>query len=139
LMVQLRQPSSIGRFAMNRALFGAGPYGGTPTPKSITAMKQADMSAFHSAWWRPDNAILVIAGDVTADQGSALAENALSPWAKPATALTPAAAAASAEAKPHALAIDVPQIGQAAVLMGATGPARTAEDYFPTLVANNVL
>ena len=38
-----------------------------------------------------------------------------------------------------AIAIDVPQIGQAAVFLGRTGPARTDADYFPTLVANNVL
>ncbi len=140
LMVQLRQPSAIGRFAMNRALFGAGPYGGTPTPKSITALKQADMSAFHGAWWRPDNAVLVVAGNVTADEGFKLAEDALGAWPKPAAALAPAAASVAAAApKPRAIAIDVPQIGQAAVFMGGTGPARTAADYFPTLVANNVL
>lgn len=33
----------------------------------------------------------------------------------------------------------MPKIGQAVVLLGRTGPARMAEDYFPTVVANNVL
>ena len=35
--------------------------------------------------------------------------------------------------------ITIPKIGQAAVLMGRVGPSRTAADYFPTLVANDVL
>jgi zinc protease len=139
LMVQLRQPSAIGRFAMNRALFGDAPYGGTPTPKSIGALAQADIAAFHDAWWRPDNAILVIAGDITPEAGFALAEGALGQWARPETALTAASLAANAARAPSYIAVDVPQIGQAAVLLGRTGPARTDADYFPTLVANNVL
>jgi zinc protease len=35
--------------------------------------------------------------------------------------------------------IDIPDIGQAAVFMGLIGPSRTAADYFPTLVAGEVL
>jgi zinc protease len=140
LNVQLSDPSAIGRFAMTRTLFGAGPYGGTPSPRSIEAMTQSDIAAFHDASWRPDNAILVIAGDITADAGFALAEKSLGAWAKPAappasttTASTPAAAG------PRALAIDVPKIGQAAVFLGRIGPTRMDADYFPTLVANDVL
>jgi zinc protease len=37
------------------------------------------------------------------------------------------------------LVIDMPKIGQAAVLVGRVGPSRLAADYFPTLLANNVL
>ncbi len=139
LMVQLRQPSAIGRFAMNRVLFGASPYGGTPSPASIGALTQADIAAFHHDWWRPDNAVLVIAGDVSAEEGFALAEGALGSWMTPAGAVTPAPANASEAPAPRAIAIDVPQIGQAAVFLGAAGPSRTANDYFPALVANNVL
>ena len=43
-------------------------------PRSIAALAQADIAAFHDAWWRPDNAILVIAGDITPEAGFALAE-----------------------------------------------------------------
>ena len=140
LMVSLRQPSTVGGYAMTRALFGAGPYGGTPTPKSITALKQADLSAFHATWWRPDNSILVITGDVTPDQGFAMAEKALGGWPKPTTALSAtAASAAAAPPAPRAIAIDIPKAGQAAVLLGGIGPSRTADDYFPTLLATNVV
>jgi zinc protease len=139
LLVSLRQPSTVGSYAMTRALYGAGPYGGTPTPKSISALKQADLVAFQTTWWRPDNAVLVVTGDVTPEQGFAMAEKALGGWPKPANAtpdlLPPKVGGAAA----RAIAIDIPKAGQAAVLMGAVGPARTAEDYFPTLLATNVL
>ena len=139
LMVSLRQPRAIGGFAMNRALYGAGPYGGTPSPKSIGALAQADIAAFHESWWRPDNAVLVIAGDISANDGFALAESTLGAWARPASPIGNMTAVSNDNPAPRALAIDVPKIGQAAVFLGRTGPARTDADYFPTLVANNVL
>ena len=134
----MTSPRSVGSLAMTRALFGGGPYGGVPTKKSISALTTQQLSAFHAANWRPDASILVIAGDITPEAGFALAESALGAWAKPATPLPPAAAA-GATLPPRALSIDMPKIGQAVVLLGRVGPARMADDFFPTIVANNVL
>jgi zinc protease len=139
LMVALRQPSSIGGMVMSRALYGAGPYGSVTSPKTIESLTRDDAVATHAAWWRPDNAILVIAGDVSAKDGFALAEQAFGAWPKPATALPPRPDVTQAASGVPAIVVDVPQIGQAAVMMGQLGPARTAADYFPTLVANDVL
>ena len=38
IKVSLTQPRAVGQIALNRALFGAGPYGGTPTAKSLTGL-----------------------------------------------------------------------------------------------------
>jgi len=139
LMVSLRQPNSVGGYAMTRRLFGAGPYGKTPSPKSIAALSRSDAATFHSTYWRPDNAVLVIAGDITPDAGFKLAEDVFGKWPKPATPLPPAAEAPPRETPRAPLVIDMPKIGQAAVLIGRVGPSRLAPDYFPTLLANNVL
>ncbi len=139
LTVSLRQPGTVGRYAMTRRLFGDGPYGKTPSPNSIAALTREDAAQFHATWWRPDNALLVITGDVSAEEGFRLAEAAFGGWVKPEAAL-PAQPEGSAGAGAQVpLVIDIPRIGQAAVLMGSVGPSRTAEDYFPTLVANDVL
>ncbi|MEO8313737.1 MAG: pitrilysin family protein [Pseudomonadota bacterium] len=142
LTVSLQQPATVGSYAMARQLFGDGPYGKTPSPRSISALLQSEAAAFHARWWRPDNAILVITGDITPDAGFALAQDALGTWKKPAAPLAAApavvASAATAAAR-QPLIVDIPKIGQAAVLMGHVGPARTGEDFFATLVANNVL
>ncbi len=138
IKVQLTQPRAVGGLAMNRAIFGASPYGGTPTVKSISSLKQEELKAFHADKWRPDAAVLVIAGDVTPDAGFALAEEALGAWARPAAA--PAGApAAGAPAAARAVTLDMPKIGQAAVFLGRTGPSRLSDDYYATVVANNVL
>jgi zinc protease len=139
LTVSLRNPATVARYAITRRLFGDGPYGKTPSPKSIEALKREDAANFHASWWRPDNALLVISGDVTPEAGFKLAEDAFGKWAKPAAALPaqPEVAAPSAAQAP--LVVSIPKIGQAAVLMGRIGPSRTAGDYFATLVANDVL
>jgi zinc protease len=102
-------------------------------------MKRADVAGFHSTWWRPDNALLVISGDVTPAAGFKLAEDAFGAWARPATPLPVRADAPVVAAAQPPLVIDIPKIGQASVLMGRIGPSRTADDYFATLVANDVL
>jgi zinc protease len=139
LTVSLRQPATVGRYAMTRRLFGDGAYGKTPSPRSIGALQRDDAAAFHASWWRPDNATLVMTGDITPEAGFALAEEMLGAWKKPAAALPAAAAAGTGTAVKPPLLIDIPQIGQAAVLMGHVGPSRTAPDYFAALVANDVL
>jgi zinc protease len=140
LAVSLQRPGTVGSYAMTRRLFGDGPYGKTPSPHSIAALKRDEAATFHSRWWRPDNAILVITGDVTPDAGFALAQAALGGWKKPADALPVVDAATAGIVAPQPpLVVDIPKIGQAAVLMGHVGPARTSDDFFATLVANNVL
>lgn len=139
LQVALSQPGSIAGFAITRAIYGEAPYGAVASQRSIGATTRDDMGGFHSTYWRPDNAVLVIAGDVSPEQGFALAERFFGDWPRPATAL-PARPDASAHAPSvRTVVVDLPQTGQAAVQMGLRGVARTDSDYFPLLVANNVL
>jgi zinc protease len=139
LQVALSQPGSIANFAMTRAIYGEAPYGAVASERSLSAITRDDMGAYHRAYWRPDNSVLVIAGDVSPEEGFALAERHFGDWARPTTPL-PARPDASAYAAPsRTIVVDLPQTGQAAVAMGLRGVARTDADYFPLLVANNVL
>ena len=141
LMLSLRQPGSVGSMTMTRALFGDGPYGGVVTPDSIEAMTKNDLATFHK-FWMPMGAVLVIAGDVTSDEGFALAEKAFGSWSMPAGVgldLKGGTSVASTASAPRAITVDIPEIGQAAVLLGRVGPSRLSPDYVDTLVANAVL
>jgi zinc protease len=139
LTVSMQRPATVGNYAMTRRLFGAGPYGKTPSPRSIAALMRDEAVAFHGKWWRPDNAVLVITGDISPAAGFALAQDALGPWKKPVEPLPTPPAAAAVTATRQPLIVDIPGIGQAAVLMGHVGPARTSADFIATQVANNVL
>jgi zinc protease len=108
------------------------------TPASLAKLKVADLAAVHGAWFRPDNAILVLTGDITAEQGFAAAEKAFGDWKKPAAPLA-AAPAVTPKAAPRAIALDLPGTGQAAVTVLKPGIARGDPDYYAGIVANTVL
>jgi len=139
LQVALSQPGAIASFAMTRALYGDAPYGALRSPTSIAAISREDMATYHNTYWRPDNAILVIAGDVSAEEGFELAERHFGDWQRPAAPLQARPDASAHAGGTRAIVVDLPDSGQAAVSMGLVGIARTDADYFPLLVANTVL
>ncbi|HEX2122290.1 MAG TPA: pitrilysin family protein, partial [Thermoanaerobaculia bacterium] len=82
LQVTLQQPDAIAAIAASRLIFGDAPYGHNleGTPSSLQAIKREDLVAFHRAHYRPDNAVLVFAGDVTPDRAFKLASDLFGGW-----------------------------------------------------------
>jgi len=140
LRVAYEQPGQVAGFAIAPVIFGGTPFGHAPqgTPDSLGRLKPADLSALHSTWFRPDNAILVLTGDIRAEDGFALAEQAFGDWVKPATPL-PAAPTITPQAKPRAVGLDIPGTGQASVNVVKPAIARNDPDYYPGVVATTVL
>lgn len=143
LSVRLSQPGTIARAVAARVLFGTSPYAHmvSGTPESLERIKRDDLAKFHQTYFRPDNAVLVIGGDIKAPDAFALAQKLFGDWQKP-TAPIPAAKFGneeSAKAKPRVLVIDKPDAGQAAVVLVRRGLKRTDPDYFRGIVANSVL
>ena len=150
LTVALGQPGSIARYVASRVVFGDAPYGHplSGTPESIARIKRDDIARLHATYYRPDNAILVIGGDIRAEEAFKTAERFFGDWQKPAAPLpTPSAKAADAAtggtggttAQPRIVVIDKPDAGQAAVLVARTGIRRTDPEFFRGIVANSVL
>jgi zinc protease len=140
LRVAYQEPGQISAYAAAPIVFAGTPFGhvATGTPASIARLKPADLAALHGAWYRPDNAVLVMTGDITPEQGFALAEKTFGGWAKPATPM-PAPPAIKPQAKPRAIAIDLPGTGQAAVNLAKSGIPRSDPDYYSGIVANTLL
>ncbi|MFQ3580778.1 insulinase family protein [Chloracidobacterium validum] len=78
-----------------QTLYDAHPYHHSllGTPESIAAITQADVADFYRRHWLPNNAAVVIVGDVTAAQVRSVTRRAFGGWAKgklaPATFLPP--------------------------------------------------
>ena len=139
----LGDPGSIARFVAARVVFGDKPYGHpvSGTTESLTRITGADISKMHSRYYRPDNAILVIGGDMSAKDGIALATRHFGDWQKPSTplpALTASTESATSQAS-RVVVIDKPDAGQAAVFLARTGIDRKDVDYFRGIVSNSVL
>ncbi len=143
LKVSLGQPGAIARLAAARVIYRDGPYGHplSGTPESLPRIKRDDITKLHSMFYRPDNAILVIGGDISPENGFALAQKYFGDWQKPATDLPrqSVTAAASEPGSRRILVIDMPEAGQAAVFAARTGINRTSPDYFRGIVSNAVL
>jgi zinc protease len=145
LSVIISQPGPLARFVASRVVFGDTPYGHPllGTPESIARIKRDDIVRLHSTYYRPDNAILVIGGDIKAADAFKLAEQLFGDWTKPANAL-PASAdktetAAATNSTPRVVVVDMEHAGQAAVVLTRPGLRRTDPDYFRGMVANSVL
>ena len=82
--------------------------------------------------------MLVIVGDLTPEEGFALAEQAFGGWARPSAPL-PARPTADVVAAPRNIVIDLPNAGQAAVTVTRRGIARSDPRYYAGMVANTVL
>jgi zinc protease len=108
------------------------------TPESLKRLTRDDLARFHDRNWRPDTATLVLTGDITPDAGFALAERTFGDWARPADPAPPPAGGRAAAA-PRNVAIDLPGVGQAAVMVTKPAIARTDPRYYDGLVADAVL
>src|SRR5690242_321762 len=139
----LGDPGTIARLVAARVVFGDSPYGHpiSGTTESLTRITAADIAKMHSRYYRPDNAILVIGGDIGAKDGFGLANRYFGDWQKPTTPLpTISASTQSTESKPgRVVVIDKPDAGQAAVYLARSGITRKDPDYFRGIVANSVL
>src|SRR5262245_11138475 len=138
----LGDPGSIARFVAGRVVFGDSPYGHpvSGTTESLTRITAADIAKMHSRYYRPDNAILVIGGDIGAKDGIALATKYFGDWQKPSTPLPSLSAAIESAGKAgRVVVIDKPDAGQAAVFLARTGINRKDPDYFRGIVSNSVL
>jgi len=142
LTVELGDPGSIARYVASRVIFGDAPYGQplAGTTETITRIKRDDFLKYHQRWYRPDNAILVIGGDIKSLSAFALAQRYFGDWKRPAIPLpTLPVPKAVATAGPRVVVVDKADAGQAAVLVARTGIERTNPDYYRGLVTNSVL
>jgi len=138
IRVALKQPRSLARRVAAEVVFGKTPYGHSgATLASAKATKREDLVAFHKLHYTPSNAILVLAGDITPAEAKKLAEEHFGAWQ------THAAGVAYFEPgslpKPRVVVVDLPNAGQAVVVVSRPGLARTDPQYMLAQVTNAVL
>jgi zinc protease len=83
LLQKAANPSLVARDEMGRRLWGAKHPWGQPaggTPESLASIGQAELRKFHHTWFRPNNAIVAVAGDVSPDEAQKLLDARLARW-----------------------------------------------------------
>ena len=131
LKVAYARPGTVASLAAQRLAFGAGAYGlpASGTTASLPRIARRDLLDLHAAHYRPDNAVLLFAGDLDAAAALRLAERRFGDW-RPARAPVPAPAASAYAGAPMSVPgaiIEMPQAGQAAVVLVLPLPPLGAE------------
>jgi zinc protease len=141
LSLMYSNPSALARLVANRVAYAASPYGHplAGTAQTLAALTRADVVGFHERWYRPDNAVLIIGGDIAPEAAFALAQREFGNWEKPATppALQPPFHPPAPRAR--IVVIDKPDAGRTAIVAGRVAIERNSPEYYAGTVATAVL
>jgi zinc protease len=139
LKLKKDKPHWLARREMQKALYGEHPYAISDTNEAaVNKLNQQHLSSFHTQNFAPNNAFLVVVGDVTPDVVKASAEKAFGKWKKrdvkkPAYAPPPALSAR------QIIVVDRPASVQSQIAIANLALKRNGTDFVPLLVANQVL
>ena len=95
LQAQLASPQYLANRSFRQTLFGPHPYARTgPTLDTVKNIDRAAIAEYHKTYYRPNNAFVVVTGDVTPEAAFAAVDKAFGTWARgtvppPPTAPTP--------------------------------------------------
>src|SRR5215216_1690861 len=141
---QLRFQRSIPQFLaaeqFQKAIYGTSHPASliVPAAESIKKLTTKDLAGFHSTFYRPNNAIIAIVGDVTMKEILPKLEKYFGDWQKgnvPATTIP----SVPEPSDSRIYLIDRPGSVQTVLQLGTLGIERTSPDYFAVLLADRVL
>jgi zinc protease len=139
LTVQLKNPAAVAGIVASRAVFGTAPYGNMlgGTPGSLPKITREDIVSLYGKAWQPGESALVIVGDIAQKDAAALAQKLFGDWKQPETIAVEARH--FAQVKPRVIVVDMPDAGQAGVVIARPGIARSDPDFYAAQVANATL
>lgn len=135
------RPGTIASVMFSRTLYGEKhPYGlpAIGDEKSLRSFRIEDLKNFYSTYLRPNNATLIIVGDVTASTVLPKLETAFGKWE---TGKIPTATwtGVAQVQKRQVWLVDKPGAEQSEIRLGRLGVPRLTEDYYALVVMNTIL
>ena len=139
LRQQRAQPSFLASEMVSRVMFGDHPYSVVaPTPESIDRSSREEFVKFHRAKLVPNNAVLIIVGNVHYDDILKQAEALFSTWQRGEELVTNFPAPPVHTSR-KAYLVDRPGSAQSNIVIANSGITRTSPDYFPVMLMHTVL
>jgi len=140
LLQQRDEASTIAAKRFANLLYGTGSYGNSVvgSQESVTRMSIDDVRRFYRQHYLPNNASVIIGGDIAAAEAVRLAERVFGDWPRgpepPRPTVTPQPIESS-----RIYLIDRPTAVQSEIRVGHIGVDRSTEDYFALSVMNSIL
>jgi zinc protease len=105
---------------------------------SVAGIRNEDVRRFYDTYYRPNNAALIVIGDVKPDALVSQLERAFANWK---SADVPAVSISEAPARERAAIylVDKPGAAQSVINIGQIGVPRSTPDFFPLIVMNTLL
>ncbi len=135
------EPTVIASVLFARTLYGPEhPYGRPylTDEASIRAITVDDLRTFHDRYFRPNNAFLVVVGDVTLDDLVPRLEKHFGEWQPGEVPEIEVPTPRQVGAR-EVLLVDKPGAAQSVIRIGRIGVSRTTEDYYALVVMNTIL
>ena len=142
LRLQRDNPDAVAGIVVQRVLYGRDHTYGHPLSgdeASLKSITPQDVRAFYDAHVRPNNAALIVVGDVRATDVVAKLEKAFAAWKPGQTPSRPASAPPPPRDRAGIYLVDRPGSVQSVVQVAQVGVPRTTPDFFPLQVMNRIL
>ena len=139
LATQNNNPEVIARRLLYQVLFDSHPYRKIIfNPSGIKNLSRKDVVSFYSQFYRPNNAKLVLIGNLTLEMASRTVSRFLSPWEKQETD-PPSVPLLNPRDKMMVCFIDLPRAKDATIYLGNIIFPISSKDYFPFTVFNQLI
>jgi zinc protease len=139
-----KQPFTVAMKTFLKTMYGPNhPYGrpqtGSGTEASIKAITRDDLVKYYTANYVPSNATIIVSGNISMADAKAALEKALKGWTATGTAPTAQLSEPPPMTATKVVIVDKPGAAQSAIIVGQAGIKRSAADYMPVTVMDNVL
>ncbi len=114
------------------------PFTGSGTEASVSSMTRADLVEYHTTWFKPNNATLVMTGDVTMEEIQPVLEKLFKNW-KQAAVPSKNIAKVQPKTSEHVFIVDRPGSQQSIIFAGHLAPPRALTNEEELQVMNNIL
>ncbi len=133
------EPMVVASRAFNKDLFGAFPYGHPirGTQAGLTAITPKTLKEFHRRYYRPNNAILSVSGDLTLDEARKWVTQIFGSW--PAGEIPPPQLPPIPRLQEDRVVVIDKDISQANIILGNLGISRANPDFYALQVMNYIL
>jgi zinc protease len=139
LKLKKDKPGWLARREFQRALYGSHPYGQFDTTEAVVKkLKRSDLTAYHGAHFAPNNAFLVVVGDVEPELLKAKVQQLFGAWKKK-EVVEPTYPPPPEHSARQVIVVDRPASVQSQIIIGNLALKRNDPGFIPLMVANQVL
>ncbi|MFB3923528.1 MAG: M16 family metallopeptidase [Terriglobia bacterium] len=141
LNIMGNDPVYVADTVFNNLIFAGTPYGHPldGTEESIQRITRRDLREFHHQFYRPDNCVLAVVGDISAQAALEQAQKYFGDWAGVRRPPPPPPGLPAVRQLRKVVVIDKPDAVQTEIRAGNPAIRRDSPDYYALTVANQIL